>query len=69
MLVVGFLFFCLGLIFMFFDSVVVIWRVFVCFLPRKFIGLKAKVFFAGAWFGCWVYGFGCFARDMGLGFG
>ena len=33
------------------------------------MGLKAKVFFAGAWFGCWVYGFGCFARDMGLGFG
>ena len=46
-----FLFFCLGLIFMFFDSVVVIWGFF--FLPRKFMGLKAKV---------------CFTGDMGLGF-
>ena len=57
---VGFLFFCLGLIFMFFDSTVVIWGFFsngfffcVC-LPRKFMGLKAKV---------------CFTGDMGLGFG
>ena len=47
---------------MFFDSVVVIWGVFVCFscgffcvcLPRKFMGLKAKV---------------CFVGDMGLMFG
>ena len=43
---------------MFFDLVVVIWRVLfvfsVFFLPRKFMGLKAKV---------------CFAGDMGLGFG
>ena len=30
---------------------------------------QAKVCFAGAWFGCWVYGSGCFAGDMGLGFG
>ena len=60
MLVAGFLFFCLGLIFMFFNLVVVIRGVFfflvgffcVC-LPRKFMGLKAKV---------------CFAGDMGLGF-
>ena len=45
-----------------FDSVVVIWGVFVCFsygffcvwLPRKFMGLKAKV---------------CFAGDMDLAFG
>ena len=55
-----FLLFCLGLIFMFFDSVVVIWGFFfpvgffcVC-LPRKFMGLKAKV---------------CFTGYMGLGFG
>ena len=54
-LVAGFLFFFLGLIFMFFNSVVVIWGFFfssgvfcVC-LPRKFMGLKAKV---------------CFTRDM-----
>ena len=40
----------------------------VC-LPRKYMGLKVKVCFAGAWFGCWVYGFGCFARDMVMGFG
>ena len=60
MLVARFLFFCLGLIFMFFDSVVVIWVFFfpngffcVCLLI-KFMGLKAKV---------------CFTRDMGLGFG
>ena len=33
------------------------------------MGLKVKVCFAGAWFGCWVYGFGCFARGMGMGFG
>ena len=59
-LVAGFLFFCLCLIFMLFNSVVVIWGFFffsgffcVC-LPRKFMGLKAKV---------------CFTRDMGLGFG
>ena len=38
-------------------------------LPRKFMSLNAKVWFAWAWFGSWVYGFGCFARDMGLGFG
>ena len=44
-----------------------IWA-FVC-LPRKFMSLNAKVWFAWAWFGSWVYGFGCFARDMGLGFG
>ena len=39
----------------------------VCF-PRKFMGLKEKVYFVD-WFGCWVYwfsGFGCFARDLGL---
>ena len=30
---------------------------------------QAKVCFAGAWFGCWVYGSGCFAGDMGLRFG
>ena len=61
-MVAGFLFFCLGLIFMFFDSVVVIWvffffssGFFFCvFLPRKFMGLKAKV---------------CFIGDMDLGFG
>ena len=53
----------LGLIFMFFDLVVVIWGFFFFFffffffcvcLPRKFMGLKAKV---------------CFTGDMGLGFG
>ena len=33
------------------------------------MGLKVKVCFAGAWFGCWAYGFGCFAKDMGMGFG
>ena len=64
MLVAGFLFFCLGLVFMFFDSMVVIgffffflfsgfFFFFVC-LPRKFMGLKAKV---------------CFTGDLGLGFG
>ena len=63
-MVAGFLFFCLGLIFMFFDSMVVIWGFFFfffssgfffcVFLPRKFMGLKAKV---------------CFTGDMGLGFG
>ena len=63
MLVAGFLFFCLGLTFMFFDSGVVIWVFFFFFfsngffcvsLPRKFMGLKAKV---------------CFTGDMSLGFG
>ena len=61
MLLARFLFFCLGLIFMFFDSVVVIWGFYfsvgfffcVCLL-RKLMGLKAKV---------------CFTGDMGLGFG
>ena len=41
----------------------------VCLARRKYMGLKAKICFARAWFGCWVYGFGCFARDMGMGFG
>ena len=62
LLVAGFLFFSLDLMFMFFDSVMVIW-VFLFFilcvcvcvcLPRKFMGLKAKV---------------CFTGDMSLGFG
>ena len=85
---VGFLLFCLDLIFMFFDSVVVIWGFlfvfpvvfcsifindsidlgFLCVcLPRKFMGLKAEIWFAGDQFGCWVYGFGCFVGDLGLG--
>ena len=62
MLVARFPFFCLGLVFMFFDSMVVIGGFFFFFfsgffcvcLPRKFMGLKAKV---------------CFTGDMGLGFG
>ena len=58
LLVAGLLFFCLDLMFMFFDLVVVIYGFFVCFfcvcLARKFMSLKAKV---------------GFARDMGLGFG
>ena len=50
---------------MFFDSVVVIWGIFVCFscgffcfcLPRKFMGLKARVCFAGdiAMLEIWVW--------------
>ena len=30
------------------------------------MGLKVKVYFVGDWFGCWVYGFGCFIGDLGL---
>ena len=44
-----------------------VWIFCVCF-PRKFTGLKVKVYFVDR-FGCWVYwffGFGCFARDLGL---
>ena len=44
-----------------------VWIFCVCF-PRKFTGLKVKVYFVDR-FGCWVYwfsGFGYFARDLGL---
>ena len=64
---VGFLFFCLDLIFMF---LVMIWGFFVCFscrfscvcLPRKFTDLKGKI--------CFVGDMGlAFGWDLGLGFG
>ena len=29
---------------------------FLCFFPRRFTGLKVKVYFVGDRFGCWVYG-------------
>ena len=44
-----------------------IWPNFFCIcFPRRFMGLKVKVYFVGDRFGCWVYGFGCFIRDLGL---
>ena len=65
MLVAGFLFFCLGLIFMFFDLMVVIWGFFfpvgffLCFFAKKIYG------FEGQGLLYWGYGFGVL---LGSGF-
>ena len=37
-----------------------------CVLFAWFGGLKAKVWFVRNLFCCWIYGFGCFAGNLGL---
>ena len=42
------------------------WYFFCICFPKRFMGLKVKIYFVGDRFGCWVYGFGCFIGDLGF---